>query len=170
MTKLFLTLIVLALISIDCYSQQLLSKSYQEIKTECLNYNSQVSAIYYKESPVVLLVAKNKDLTEYMQTYMFSDQRCVSETQCYPASLFEKKRIYLTALYGEPGETMYGNNKMYVWRTNGMRITLTMNDTTTPKTTVAQINYAKDSDIEAIVDVSQKIQTPFTKSVTLKSE
>lgn len=163
-------LLVLNGICYSAQSQQLLTLSYQNVKEECIKYNSQVSAIYYKETPIVLMVAKSNDLIEYVQTYMFSNQKCISETQCFPASLFDKKYIYLTALYGEPGETMFGNNKMYVWEKDGMRITLTLNYTTMHKKNVTQINYAKDSDIDAIVDVSQKSQTPFTKSVILKSE
>ena len=151
-------------------AQSLLGQGYLKIKTDCVNYNSQVSAIYYQETPIVLMVAKSNDMLEYLQTYMFSNQQCISETQCYPSSLLESKYIYLTALYGEPKEKMHGDNKMYYWRINGMRITLNLIYSSTHKKEVTQINYAKDSDIDAIVDVSQKSQTPFTKLVILKSE
>lgn len=157
-------------ICMTAYSQQLLSKSYQNIKDESIKYNSQVSAIYYQETPIALMVAKSNDLLEYLQTFMFSNQQCISETQCYPSSLLESKYIYLTALYGEPKEKMHGDNKMYYWREDGMRITLNLIYTSTHKKEVTQIIYAKDSDIDAIVDLTQKSQTPFTKLVILKSE
>lgn len=163
-------LLVLVGICYSAQSQQLLSKSYQYIKDESIKYNSQVSAIYHQETPIVLMVAKSNDLLEYMQTYMFSNQLCITEIQCYPSSLFSNKYTYLTAMYGEPHEKMHGNNKMYFWRIDGMRITLTLIYTTTHKKVVTQINYAKDSDIDAIVDISQKSQTPFTRLEILKSE
>lgn len=157
-------------ICMTAYSQQLLSRSYQSIKDESIKYNSQVSAIYYKEKPIVLMVAKSNDMLEYLQTYMFSNQQCISETQCYPSSLLESKYIYLTALYGGPKEKMHGNNKMYYWRINGMRITLNLIYTSTHKKEVTQINYARDSDMDAVVDVTQKSQTPYNRIVVLKNE
>jgi hypothetical protein len=166
-------LLVISILTFVCFaaqSQQLLSKSYQNIKEESVKYNSQVSAIYYQETPIVLMVAKSNDMLEYLQTYMFSNQQCISETQSYPSSLLESKYIYLTALYGEPKEKMHGDNKMYYWRVDGMRITLNLIYTSTHKKEVTQINYARDRDIDAIVDVTQKSQTPFTKLVILKSE
>jgi hypothetical protein len=166
-------LLIISIVTLVCFtaqSQQLIGKSYQKIKDESIKYNSQVSAIYYQETPIVLMVSKNNDMLEYLQTFMFSNQQCISETQCYPSSLLESKYIYLTALYGEPKEKMHGDNKMYYWRVDGKRITLNLIYSSTHKKEVTQINYARDSDIDAIVDVTQKSQTPFTKLVNLKSE
>lgn len=166
-------LLIISILTFVCctgQSQQLLNKSYQSIKDESIKYNSQVTAIYYQETPIVLMVAKSNDMLEYLQTYMFSNQLCISETQCYPSSLLESKYTYLTALYGEPKEKMHGDNKMYYWRINGMRITLNLIYTSTHKKEVTQINYARDSDIDAIVDVTQKSQTPYTRLVVLKNE
>lgn len=157
-------------LSISAYSQQQLHKSYQFIKDESAKYNSEVLALYYLETPMSLTVAKSNDLIDYVQTFLFNNQICISETHCYPSDLLSAKLIYMSALNGEPMETKYGNNTMYVWRKDGMRITLTLNYTTMHKKNITQINYAYDSDMEYIIDVTQKSQSAFTKSEMLKTE
>lgn len=161
---------VLVGISSIAYSQHLLHNSYQYIKDESVKYNSEVLAIYYQETPISLTVAKSNDLIDYVKIFTFNNLNCISETQCYPSDLFGGKLIMLTALYGDAAETKYGNNTMYVWRNDGMRITLTLNYTTMHKKNITQINYAYDSDTDFIVNVSQKSQSAFTRSVVLKTE
>lgn len=160
----------LIFISINCYSQQLLHNSYQFIKDESVKYNSVVLAIYYQETPITLTVAKSNDLIDYVKLFSFNDLKCISETHCYPSDLFNSKLIYLSALNGEPNETKNGDNTMYVWRKDGIKITLSLNYTTMHKKIITQINYAYESDIDYVVDVAQKSQSPFIKYEMLKTE
>lgn len=164
------TLLIFTTLSFSTQAQQLLHNSYQYIKDESVKYNSEVLAIYYQETPISLTVAKSNDLIDYVQIFTFNNLKCISETHCYPSDLFGGKLIMLTALYGDAAETKYGNNTMYVWMKDGMRITLTLNYTTMHKKNITQINYAYDSDTDFIVDVSQKSQSAFVKAVVLKTE
>jgi len=170
MNKIPILTVILVLFATVSYSQQQLHNSYQYIQDESVKYNSEVLAIFYQETPISLTVAKTNDLIDYVQIFTFNDLKCISETHCYPSDLFGGKLILLTALYGDAADTKYGNNTMYVWRKDGMRITLTLNYTTMHKKNITQVNYAYDSDTDFIVDVSQKSQSAFTRSVVLKTE
>lgn len=165
-----LGILFLMSLSITAYSQEQLHNSYQFIKDESVEHNSEVLAIYYQQMPISLTVAKSNDLIDYLQTFTFRNLKCISETHCYPSDLLSTKLILLSVLNGEPMETKYGDNTMYVWLKDGIRTTLTLNFTTMHNKYITQVNYAYDSDMDMIVDAAQKSQSPNIKSVMLKTE
>lgn len=163
--KLVLFPIVFILTFSHACCQQLLGESFNSIKDEAKKYNEEIAALYYKETPVSLIISRNRKTADYAKYYMFFDQKCVSETYFYPTTQYDNKLKYLKSIYGEPTF----QSSVYNWTSNNLRITITTAYSGISKSEVCQINYAFVRDLSNIIDIAQKTQSPFIKMVTIKT-
>ncbi len=96
--KLFIN--ALFLITSNCIlSQDILDTKFETVKNESLKYNDIVSAGYYKDLPIILMISRTEESYDYSKSYMFHDNICISETYFYPKDLLQKRYDYLTAHY-----------------------------------------------------------------------
>lgn len=147
------------------YAQQLLLEKYESIINESKKHNEEIAALYYKEIPVALIISLNRSSLDYAKYYMFQNSVCISETIFYPTSEYSKRLQYYRGLYGDPIVANSINN----WIENGLQITLTVAYSKTHGKEICQINYAYVSSQEKLKDIMGKMQTPYIKMVTIKT-
>lgn len=146
------------------FAQQILGTSFQSVRDDCMKYNNIVSAMYYKETPMMLIMSRTKETYDYTKSFMFENEKCVSETYFYPPDHFEKKYNTLTVLYGEPTK----NLDVYSFIEEGLQITLTVVYNQMFKKELLQINYSYITDLNIIASLNTKAQSPYVHMIKLK--
>ena len=146
------------------FGQDILGTKFETLKGECIKYNEVVSAQYYKESPIVLSVVRTSEQNDYTKTFMFYEDICICETYFYPKNLLKTRFDYLTALYGEA----FLNKETYSWTKGDLQVTLTLTYYQPLKKEIVFVNYCNISEVNNVLDIIKKQQSPFINTIKLK--
>jgi hypothetical protein len=147
------------------FGQQMLMEKFEKIRDESKKYNEEIAALYYKDTPVALSIARDRTTIDYSKFYIFSNNSCISETVYFPKEDYLKKLQYFKILYGEPVIV----NSVTNWLKEDLQITLTVAYSKMHGKEICQINYAYTSSHGKIMDIIEKMQTPYVKRVIIKT-
>jgi len=162
-----ITIVILFSMFITIYnSQNLLGDKYLNIKLGALKYNEKVFILTHYDTPICLIVSRTSETKEYLKTFLFIDDICISETYFYPEENFEQRFNLLSIQYGEAKL----ESNIYYWISGELKITLTTTFNKMVGKIICQINYCYLSNIKNIIDITNKLQSPYIELKKLKSE
>lgn len=151
-----ITLILLVL-STQLSGQQMLHESFKSIVSESVKYNEEVAALYYKEIPIALVVAKKSSLFDRAKYYMFHNSICISETSYFPRDTYPVLFTTFKAKYSNHEVTGSGD----VWTQGDLRIGLNVTYSKPHRKEVCMATYSYLGDKDKGTDTSEKMQTPY---------